>query len=235
MHAVIDMRIRQWAHAIGHRIRLGAVAGAAMLIAAVFATLVGAAPAQADPLPNISEPEPPINDPQSDADLFRPMPIITPTPSNWQPRYPFPWNETKSQVTEADITAEREMCQWFTAQYEMLNRQIDRLQFNRIAPNGTDWDYGANGVQQEADIVTANIRQALDFLAPRAQALTQQQDFAGDWYFPIYKGDAFYRLWQQLSNVYDGIEAHQADWFTGPSYQHARHWGSEIEHSDVCQ
>ena len=231
MHAMIDMHIRQWANAIGHRIRLGVVAVAATLAAAA---IVGAPLSHADP-PDFNDPQPAINDPQSDAELMRPMPIITPTPSNWQPKYPFPWSETKGQVTEADITAEREMCQWFNAQYETLNRQIDRLQFNRIGPNGGDGDYAATGVEHQADVVTTNIRQALDFLAPRAEALTQQQDFAGDWYFPIYKGDAFYRLWQQLSNVNDGIEAHQPDWFTGPSYQHARHWGSEIEHSHVCK
>lgn len=66
------------------------------------------------------------------------------------------------------------MCQWFNAQYETLRRQIDRLQFNRITPNGpgvimgsgSDWDYSIGDIQQLADIVTANIDQSIEFLAP---------------------------------------------------------------------
>ena len=88
------------------------------------------------------------------------------------------------------------MCQWFNAQYETLRRQIDRLQFDRITPNGpgvisgaaSDWDYSFGQIQQQVDIVTANIDQAEDFLAPRVQALTQSQDYVGDTYFPIYEG-----------------------------------------------
>lgn len=65
-----------------------------------------------------------------------PLPVVTPTPSNWAPKFPFPYDETKGSVTDADINAEREMCQWFNAQYDELTRQINRLQFNRITPNG---------------------------------------------------------------------------------------------------
>jgi hypothetical protein len=173
-------------------------------------------------------------DPPPDVDLIRPLPVITPTASNWAPKYPDPYDQTRDRVTAADITAEGQMCQWFTAQYDILNDQIGRLQFNRIAPNGTDFDYSRDGVQQQVDIVTGNIDQAVDFLAPRAQALTQSQDFAGDVYFPIYKGDAFYGLWQQLSNVNDGIKAHQPDWFTGPSYLRMKKWASEVHRAHVC-
>ncbi len=126
------------------------------------------------------------------------------------------------------------MCQWYTAQYKILNDQIGRLQFNRISPNGTDWDYRVDGVQGQVDVVTANIDQALDYLAPRAQALTQRQDFAGDNYFPLYQGQAFYGLWQQLANVNNGIKAHQADWFTGPSNLRMKRLASEINRSHVC-
>ncbi len=174
-------------------------------------------------------------DPPSDSDLIRPLPVITPTPTNWAPKFPFPYDQTKNRVTEADITAERELCQWFNAQYNTLNDQIGRLQFNRIGDNGGDWDYSIDGLQQQVDIVTANIDQSLAFLTPRVQALSQLEDFAGDVYFPIYKGDAFYGLWQQLSNVNDGIKARQPGWFTGPSYLRAKKWASEIHRSHVCQ
>jgi hypothetical protein len=174
-------------------------------------------------------------DPPPNSDLIRPLPVVTPTPTNWAPKFPWPYDQTRNHVTHADIVAEREMCQWFNADYDTLYHQIDRLQFNRISSNGTDFDYSVDGVQHQVDIVTSNIDQSLAFLTPRVQALTQSQDFAGDLYFPIYKGDAFYYLWQQLSNVNDGIKAHQADWFTGPSVLRAKKWGSEIQHSHVCE
>jgi hypothetical protein len=173
-------------------------------------------------------------DPAADSDLIRPLPVINPTPTNWTPKFSWPYDQTRNLVTDADIGAERDMCQWFNAQYDTLSHQIDRLQFNRISANGTDFDYGVDGIQHQVDIVTANIDQSLAFLAPRAQALTQSQDFAGDVFFPIYKGAAFYGLWQQLSNVNNGIKAHQPDWFTGPSVLRAKRFGSEINRSHVC-
>lgn len=181
-------------------------------------------------------------DPAPDDELIRPLPVIAPGPSNWKPKFPFPYDQTRENVTDADITAQREMCQWYTAQYETLRRQIDRVQFNRITPNGpgvisgagSDWEYSANGIQEQVDIVTANIDQAVEFLAPRAQALTQSHDATGDTYFPIYEGESFYRLWQHLSNVNDGIKAHQPDWFTGPSVLRVKRWGTRISRSHVC-
>lgn len=172
-----------------------------------------------------------------------PLPVVTPTPSNWAPKFPFPYDETKGSVTDADINAEREMCQWFNAQYDELTRQINRLQFNRITPNGpgvisgagSDWDYRIGDLQRQADIVTANIDQSVDFLAPRVQALTQSTDPAGDVYFPLYEGKSFYLLWQHLSNVSAGIKSHQPDWFTGPSVQRVLRWGTRIRRSHVCQ
>jgi hypothetical protein len=184
-----------------------------------------------------------IADPPSDNDLIKPLPVITPTPTNWVPKFPFPYDQTRSRVTDADITAEREMCEWYNAQYEILSDQIDRLQFNRLQQNGTgvriggatDWDYSFGPIQQQVDIVTANIDQSEQFLAPRAQALTQSQDFAGDTKFPLYQGESFYLLWQHLSNVSAGIKAHQPDWFTGPSVQRVKLWGSRINRSHVCR
>ena len=172
-----------------------------------------------------------------------PLPVFTPTPSNWAPKFPFPYDETRGSVTDADITAEREMCQWYNSQYNELIRQIDVLQFDRITPNGpgvisgagSDWDYSVGDLQQQADIVAANIDQSVDFLAPRAQALTQTRDHAGDVYFPMYEGESFYLLWQHLSNVSAGIKSHQPDWFTGPSVQRVLRWGERIHRSHVCQ
>jgi hypothetical protein len=163
-----------------------------------------------------------------------PLPVVTPTATDWQPKFPFPFDQTRDQVTDADITAQREMCQWYNAQYDELIRQIERFQFHRISPNGTDWDYRVGDLQQQADIVTGNIDQSVAFLAPRVQALTQSHNYVGDAYFPLYEGESFFLLWQHLSNVSAGIKAHQPNWFTGPSYQRVLRWGSRIHRSHVC-
>nr|WP_319451176.1 MULTISPECIES: hypothetical protein [unclassified Mycobacterium] len=182
-------------------------------------------------------------DPPPDSDLIAPLPVVVPTPSNWAPQFPFPYNQTRASVTDADVNAERDMCQWYNAQYDVLKRQIDRLQFNRITPNGpgvingsgSDWDYSVGNVAYQVAIVTANIDQSVAFLAPRAQALTQTQDYVGDNYFPLYQGESFFHLWQYLDAVNDGIKAHQPDWFTGPAVQRAKDWGSKINRSHVCR
>lgn len=181
-------------------------------------------------------------DPPSDNVLIQPLPVVTLKPTNWVPKFPYPYDQMRSRVTDADINAERDMCQWYNAQYEILEDQIDRLQFNRLQQNApgvrigeaTDWDYTFGPIQHQVDIVTANIDQSEAFLAPRAQALTQSQDAGGDTKFPLYQGESFYLLWQLLSNVNNGIKSHQADWFTGPSVQRAKLWGSRINRSHVC-
>ncbi len=196
----------------------------ASIVVAMSGAIVLSGAAGADPVENY--------DPATHYDQPQVLPVITPVASDWQPKFPFPYDQTRRYVTDADITAEREMCQWYTAQYDVLRHQIEGLNDNVIRNNG-HWD--ADGVQQQADIVTANIDQSLDFLAPRAQALTQTDDHAGDMYFPIYEGDSFYGLWQQLSNVSAGIKAHQPTWFSGPSFLRTQHWGSKINRSHVCQ
>jgi len=165
-------------------------------------------------------------------EIAPPLPVVVPTPSNFTPQFPFPFDHTRGSVTDADINAEREMCQWYNAQYETLMAQIERFNANLTRDNG---DYNAGDNQQVADAVVANIDQTEAFLAPRAQALTQSQDFAGDQYFPLYQGQSFYLLWQLLSNVSAGIHGHQPAWFVGPSYQRAMRWGTEINRSHVCR
>jgi hypothetical protein len=215
----------------GARLRRPGIAVACAVILSFAVTVAVGTTSSADPY-----------QPSPDSDLIQPLPVITPTASNWQPKFPFPYDQTRGSVTDADITAQREMCQWFNAQYETLSRQIDRLQFNRITPNGpgvisgagSDWDYSIGDIQHQVDIVTTNIDQAVDFLGPRVQALTQIQDYVGDNYFPLYEGESFFLLWQHLSNVNAGIKAHQPDWFTGPSVLRVKRWGSRIHRSHVC-
>jgi hypothetical protein len=159
------------------------------------------------------------------------LPNVAIGPSNWAPKFPIPYGETRSSVTDADINAEREMCQWFNQNFKPLRRQIDDFGFNLLAASN-DWTVGQ--IQAQADSVANNIDQAVAFLTPRAQALTQTQDFANDNYFPLYQGESFYRLWQHLSNVGVGIKARNTAWVNGPSEQRVKHWGSRIERSHVC-
>jgi hypothetical protein len=201
--------------------RMTATAG---VVAAVAAALVLSGQAGADPVPN--------QDSVADYDQPQLLPVVTPVPNDWQPQFPLHYDDLRRYVTDADINAERDMCQWFNAQYDTLRHQIEGLNDALIRTNG-HWD--ADGAQAQADIVTANIDQSEGFLAPRAQALTQSYDNAGDMYFPLYQGDSFYGLWQQMSNVNNGIRAHQPTWFTGPSFQRMLHWGSKINRSHVCR
>lgn len=160
-----------------------------------------------------------------------PLPLFTPTASNWTPKVPYSYEATQKNVTEADINAEREMCQWFNAQYRELRRQMDEFGFDLLQANN---DWTVPGIQTHADAVASNIEQSVAYLAPRAEALTQSQDFAGDMYFPLYQGESFYRLWQHLSNTGVGIRARNTAWIYGPSQQRDEHWGSKIERSHVC-
>jgi len=131
-----------------------------------------------------------------------PLPMFTPTPTNWAPNFAFPQNLRQNEVTDADITSEREMCEWFNAQFDTLMDQINTFNAN-LATNHDD--YTAPAIQQQADAVTANIDQSEDYLAPRARAFTRKTHCDGDdgcdTYIPIYKGDTFIRLWQQQSNI----------------------------------
>lgn len=160
-----------------------------------------------------------------------PLPEMHVYASDWQPKFPFPYSANRKDVTEVDITAEREMCQWFNAQYRELVRQIDRFGYNLLEASN-DWTVGQ--IQAQADAVAANIDQSEAFLAPRAQALTQTPDFANDVHFAIYEGEAFYRFWQHLSNVGVGIKARNTAWVNGPSVQRVKHWGTQIRRSHVC-
>jgi hypothetical protein len=189
------------------------------LLAAVL--LLTAAPGRADPPDPVGQEPPPPR-----------LPMITPVASDWQPKFPYPYDASRRHVTDADITAEREMCQWYDAQYGELLRQIDRFNIKLISRNG---NWSVEDIPAHAAAVLTNIDTAVAFLSPRAGALTQQRTFAGDSYFPIYQGESFYRLWQHLSNVGNGLRARQPAWFTGPSMQRVKYWGSRINRSDVCR
>lgn len=159
------------------------------------------------------------------------LPEFVPTASNFAPQFPYPYDQTRKSVTDADINAEREMCQWFNAQYRDLRNQLDKFGFNLLQANN-DWTVGT--IQAQADNVATNVENAVAFLTPRTTALTITKDFAGDMYFPLYQGETFYRLWQELSNTGIGIRARNTAWIYGPPQQRVKRWASQIERSRIC-
>lgn len=196
--------------------------GALLLTVVAIAVGGSVVPAAADPPPNpVGEEPPPPR-----------LPVIVPVASNWEPKFPPPYDQSRRHVTDADITAEREMCQWFDAQYDELRLQIERFNIKLLSRNG---DWSADDVLEHSQAVTANIDQSVAFLDPRARALTQTRTFAGDNYFPLYQGESFYLMWEHLSNVAGGIRGRQPGWFTGPSVQRFKYWGSRINRSHVCR
>jgi hypothetical protein len=137
-----------------------------------------------------------------------PLPVFTPTPTDWGPNFAFPHNIHQNQVTDADITSEREMCEWFNAQFDTLMNQINS--FNADLANNHD-DYAAPGIQQQADAVTANIDRSEDYLGPRAQAYTRKLDCDDDicdTHYPIYEGQDFVQVWQLQSDISTSIKNH---------------------------
>ncbi len=48
------------------------------------------------------------------------LPAFTPTSTNWAPNFLFPRNLYQRQGTDAHIASEREMCEWFNAQFDPL-------------------------------------------------------------------------------------------------------------------
>jgi hypothetical protein len=202
---------------------------------------------EADPDPNNPHPPSDIDYAVQPLTLFpdvvRPFPPFTPRSTNWRPSFPYPYDRIRGAVTDVDITTEREVCQWFNAQYDVLQQQIDIFQYKRVIPNGpgvisgsgSDWDYSVGDLQQQADVLATNIDQAVNFLAPRVQAFKVDQDYVGDDYYPLDGAKSFYLLWQHLSNVSAGIKSHQPDWFTGPSVQRVKRNGSVINRSHICR
>jgi hypothetical protein len=164
-----------------------------------------------------------------------PLPVFTPTPTDWAPNFAFPHNFHQYRVTEADITSEREMCEWFNAQFDALMDQINAFNANLAADHD---NYAAPGIQQQADAVTANIDRSEDYLAPRAQAFTVVRDCDVDDdcknYIPIYEGDDFRRVWQQQSNVSTSIKNHNPSGINNISIGLTNVYANGIRGSGVC-
>jgi hypothetical protein len=164
-----------------------------------------------------------------------PLPVFTPTPTDWAPNFAFPHNIHQNRVTDADVTSEREMCEWFNAQFDTLMDQINAFNGDLAANHD---DYGAPGIRRQADAVTANIDQSEDYLAPRARAFTVVTDCDGDGgcddYIPIYEGKDFRRVWQQQSNISTSIKNHNPSGINNISIGLTNLYANGIRGSGVC-
>ena len=130
------------------------------------------------------------------------------------------------------------MCEWFNAQFDTLMHQVNDLNAN-LAGNGDN--YTADNIQQQADAVTANIDQSENYLAPRAQAFTWRTEWYDDGaggntrrYIPIFEGNDFYALWQQLSNVGTSINNHNPAGVNNISIGMTNLYANGIRGSGVC-
>ena len=160
------------------------------------------------------------------------MPVFTPYPSNWAPNYTvFPYNLWQVRVTPQQITAERESCQWFNAQYDELMNQV--WGFQRFLGDQHDV-WSAPGVTEAGNIVAANLDQSAAFLDPRAHTLFIVNYPDQSEYSPLFHGDSFYRLWFQFTQISDKIKRRLPAGQINANSATANVYGGVIRQSGVC-
>lgn len=160
------------------------------------------------------------------------LPVFTPYPSGWQPNYTvFPYNLWQSRVTPEQITAERESCQWFNAQYGELMNQVYGFQ-NFLADRRDVWT--APGVTEAGNLVAANLDQSAAFLDPRAHTLFIINYPDQSEYSPLFHGDSFYRLWYQFTQISDKITQRLPAGQINANVATANVYGTVIRDSGVC-
>ena len=136
------------------------------------------------------------------------LPVFTPHPSDWSPDYTlFPYNLWQTRVTPEQITAQRESCQWFNAQYDILMTQV--FGFQRFLGDRHD-AWSTTGVQAAADVVVANLDQSGAFLDSRAHTLFIINYPDQSEYSPLYNGDSIYHLWYQITQISDKMKRENA-------------------------
>lgn len=160
------------------------------------------------------------------------LPVFTPRPSDWSPNYAvFPYNLWQIRVTPEQITAQRESCQWFNAQYDTLMTQV--FAFQRFLGDSHD-AWSTTGVQAAADVVVANLEQSAAFLDPRAHTLFIINYPDQSEYSPLYNGDSIYHLWYQLTQISDKMKRTMPSGQINANIATANVYGTVIRQSQVC-
>ncbi|MCV7283983.1 hypothetical protein H7J87_01435 [Mycolicibacterium wolinskyi] len=160
------------------------------------------------------------------------LPAFIPYQSNWSPNYTvFPYNLWQNRVTPEQITAQRDSCQWFNAQYDTLMSQV--FGFQRFLGDQDD-EWTAPGVQPAGDIVIANLDQSAGFLDPRAHTLYITNYPDQSQYSPLYNGDSIYRLWYQFTQISDKMKQKLPSGVINANIATANVYGTVIRDSGVC-
>ncbi|UXA18719.1 hypothetical protein [Mycobacterium sp. SMC-4] len=169
--------------------------------------------------------------PENDSDAAT-MPVFVPYPSSWSPNYTvWPYNLWQNRVTPEQVTAQRESCQWFNAQYdELINQAFGFQRF--LAERRDDWADPA--VQAAANVVAANLNQSAAFLQPRADTLFIVNYPDQSEYSPLFHGDSIYRLWYQLTQISDKIAREVPAGQINANTATANVYGGVIRDSGVC-
>ena len=98
---------------------------------------------------------------------------------------------------------------------------------------GDDWS--APGVQQSADVVTANLNQSAAFLDPRVHTLYITNYPDQSQYSPLYNGDSFYHLWYQYIQISDKIRQQLPSGQIHANVVTADVYGNVIRDSGICE
>jgi hypothetical protein len=161
-----------------------------------------------------------------------PLPVFTPGPSDWSPRYDiWPYNTFTYQVTPEMVGGMSDACQWFGARYDPLAGQIN--DFNRSL--GDHHDVYAT-VQSQANAVVASIDQATSFLLPRVKPLTirNNPDNFGP-YSPLYGGELITGVAVQLSRIADSIKRKEPSGVTHAYIVAAAGQANALRDSTACE
>lgn len=170
--------------------------------------------------------------PAAQAESAPSLPVFVPHPSPWQPNYTvFPYNLWQIRVTPEQVTAMRDSCQWFNAQYDTLMNQVFGFQ-TFLGDRHDDW--AAPGVQPAADVIIANLNQSAAFLDPRAHTLFITNYPDQSQYSPIYNGDSMYRLWYQFTQISDKMQRRLPAGQINANIATANVYGTVIRDSAVC-
>ena len=160
------------------------------------------------------------------------LPVFVPYPSEWTPDYTtYPYNWLQTRVTPEQLTAQRDSCQWFNAQYGTLRDQIYGFQ-HYLGDRHDDWT--ATGVQGIADVVRANVDQSAAFLDPRAHTLYIVNYPDQSQYSPLYNGDSIYHLWYQFTQISDKIARQLPSGQINANIATMNVYGNVIRDSGVC-
>lgn len=160
------------------------------------------------------------------------LPVFVPHPSDWAPDTSvYPYNLWQGRTNDEQVTALRDSCQWFNAQYDTLMSSVYGFQ-NYLRDHHDVW--AASGSETVGTVVTANLDQSAAFLDPRVHALYITNYPDQSQYSPLYNGDSFYHLWFQFTQISDKIKQQLPSGVINANIATANVYGNTIRDSGIC-